>query len=94
MEQLVIIVPSTMDKKFSMAQAKKAIVEYVGTRLIDTNEKEMPGVVLKECLYKDDKKALQKAIFPDNNGCLVFVRITNDEDCPDYLNAETCEEDE
>lgn len=94
MEQLIIIVPSTMDKKFSMAQAKKAIVEYVGTRLINTNEKEMPGVILKECLYKDDKEALQKAIFPNNDGALVFVRITDDKNYSDYLNTEMCNEDE
>lgn len=95
MKQLIIIVPSTLDKKFSMARAKKAIVEFIGTRLIDTDTNEMPGVILKQCLSKEDKKKLNSTIFPNSsNGCLIFIEFDEmdaESNC-DYINAELCEE--
>ena len=92
MVQLVLIAPSIL-KKIDFKKVKQTIRSYVGTRLIDTDSEEIPGIILKEKLSKDDKKYLQKEIFPDNDGCLVFVDVNEDIECPEYLNATMIAED-
>lgn len=86
MAQLILIIP-VMSKKVSVAAIKTQIVSYVGTRLIDENDNDVPGLLLKQSLSKADKEHISG--FIKENGAIVFIDI--DEELADpgknYLSA-------
>jgi len=72
MTQLILIIPA-MSKKVSVAAIKTQIVSYVGTRLIDNNDNNVPGLVLKQSLSKADKEHISE--FIKENGAIMFIDI-------------------
>jgi hypothetical protein len=86
MKQLILIIPA-MSKKVSVAVIKTQIVSYVGTRLIDTNDNNVPGLLLKQSLSKADKEHISE--FIKENGAIVFIDVDENFDSGEnYLSAE------
>ena len=85
MKQLILIIPA-MSKKVSVAVIKTQIVSYVGTRLIDTNDNNVPGLLLKQGLSKADKEHISE--FIKENGAIVFIDVDENFDSGEnYLSA-------
>ena len=85
MKQLILIIPA-MSKKVSVAVIKTQIVSYVGTRLIDTNDNNVPGLLLKQSLSKTDKEHISE--FIKENGAIVFIDVDENFDSGEnYLSA-------
>lgn len=75
-----------MSKKVSIAVIKAQIVSYVGTRLIDTNDNNVPGLLLKQSLSKTDKEHISE--FIKENGAIVFIDVDENFDSGEnYLSA-------
>ncbi len=76
-----------MSKKVSVAVIKTQIVSYVGTRLIDTNDNNVPGLFLKQSLSKADKEHISE--FIKDNGAIVFIDMDEElaDSGEDYLSA-------
>lgn len=73
MKQLVLIIPS-LSAKLDIKRIVKQIISYVGTRMVEQADAEMPGVVLKETLSEEDKKTLKEMCLNDNRtGALAFI---------------------
>lgn len=91
MKQLVLIIPSALIKNFDYNAAKKSIASYIGTRLIETNAEELPGILIKEVLGSEDKQAIKDIVFPkDESGVIVFVAVNENEEFNNsYLSART-----
>ena len=88
-KHVILIVPST-DVKFNFAKAKAEIIKYLGTRLLAEGDAvNAPGVVINTILSDEDKDCLQKLVFNDNSGCLVFIQIPEDVkvDNTDYIDT-------
>lgn len=91
MKQLILIIPSTLIKNFNYNVAKKNIMSYIGTRLVEEFTEEIPGMVVKEVLDEEDKKAIADIVFPNNeSGAIAFINLNKDSMLNDsYLSAET-----
>lgn len=90
MKQLILIIPSTLIKNFNYNVAKKNIMSYIGTRLVEEFTEEIPGMVVKEVLDEEDKKAIADIVFPNNeSGAIAFIAFNEDNNLNDsYLSAE------
>ena len=89
MEQLILIVPSALTKNFNYNAAKKSIASYIGTRLIEVDAEDLPGMIIKDVLGSEDKQAIKEIVFPkDESGVIVFVEIDEGEELNNsYLSA-------
>lgn len=90
MKQLILIIPSTSIKNFNYNAAKKNIMSYIGTRLVEECPEEMPGMLVKEVLDKEDKQAITGIVFPNHeSGTIAFITFNEDNEPNDsYLSAE------
>ena len=80
-----------MIKNFNYNVAKKNIMSYIGTRLVEEFTEEIPGMVVKEVLDEEDKKAIADIVFPSNeSGAIAFIAFNEDNNNlnDSYLSAE------
>lgn len=84
MKQLVLILPF-LGKKVDVSKIKKEVISYVGTRMMDSTDESVPGVLLKYPLGYDDMKRLSGQMPADAS--LIFIELRNEDLCESFLAA-------
>lgn len=85
MQQFIFIVCPVL-KKVDIRKIKEEIKLYVGTRLIEDDDIETPGLYLKSVLDPEDMEHLSTIVQDDAR--LIFIDIDADKDKNEYLHCE------
>ena len=84
MKQLVLILAS-LEKKVDVSKIKKEVISYVGMRMVDNTDENVPGVLLKFPLGYNDMKELS-GLMPAE-ASLIFIDMRNEDSCESFLAA-------
>ena len=85
METAILILPK-LNEKVNVQKLKQEIHEYVGNRLVKEEPEEMPGLVIRDTLEEEDKKAISEM----SSAAFIFFEYDeeNHDNIGDYLTVE------